>query len=386
MDASGTGLRSGRVALDGAIPEQKLAWWRLRSWRKDLDVLTRLRDGLQGLENDEPADGANRSGADAKASSGRAADAAGAQPARPASDGKPDPGIAAIRETFALVAAAGDEAAGYFYAWLFLRRPELRTMFPPAMDEQRDRLFRSLGRIVESLSTPEEMASYLSQLGRDHRKYAVDPSMYEAVGEALLATLRAFAQSAFTPGAEEAWTQTYAAASALMIRSAEEHAAVSPAFWSAEVAEVDHRGNGIAVLTVAPNQVLSYEPGQHVTIQTPRWPHVWRPYSIACRPREDGLLSLHVKAISGGWVSRALVQHTAPGDELILGPSLGTMTLRSAASRDLICVAGGTGLSPIKAIVEQAVRDSASVPRQIFLFCGARPREELYDMRDLGCT
>src|SRR5260370_38519782 len=126
-------------------------------------------------------------------------------------------------------------------------------MFPPAMDEQRDRLFRSLGRIVASLSTPEEMARYLSQLGRDHRKYAVDPSMYEAVGEALLATLRAFAEAAFTPGAEEAWTQTYAAASALMIRSAEEHAAVSPAFWSAEVAEVDHRGNGIAVLTVAPN-------------------------------------------------------------------------------------------------------------------------------------
>src|SRR5260370_22961447 len=219
------------------------------------------------------------------------------------------------------------------------------------------------------------MASYVSQLGGDHRKYAVEASMYEAVGEALLATLRAFAQSAFTPGAEEAWTQTYAAASALMIRSAEEHAAVSPAFWSAEVAEVDHRGNGIAVLTVAPNQVLSYEPGQHVTIQTPRWPHVWRPYSIACRPRADGLLSLHVKAISGGWVSRALGQHTAPGDELILGPSPGTVTLRSAASRDLICVAGGTGLSPIKAIVEQAGRGSASGPRQIFLFSGARTRE-----------
>ncbi|MGO8957329.1 MAG: globin domain-containing protein [Streptosporangiaceae bacterium] len=386
-----TPTAAGRKLGSSGLPEQRLPWWRLRSWRKDLDALTRLRDGLQALENDQAAQGTAARSAQAAVATG--AQSASGRPAadatadsRPAADreaARADPGIAAIRETFALVAAAGDEAAGYFYAWLFLRRPELRNMFPPAMDEQRDRLFRSLARIVESLSTPEEMASYLSQLGRDHRKYAVDPSMYEAVGEALIATLRAFAESAFTPEAEEAWTQTYTAASALMIRSAEENAAVSPAFWSAEAVSVDDRGNGIAVLTIAPDQVLPYEAGQHITVQTSRWPHVWRPYSVACRPREDGLISLHVKAISGGWVSRALVQHTAPGDELILGPSLGTMTLRAAASRDLICVAGGTGLSPIKAIVEQAVRDSAMVPRQIFLFCGARTRAELYDMRDL---
>ena len=364
-----TSAADSRTAKPGA-PEPRLPWWRLRSWRRDLDALTRLREGLQTLDDTEAASDTQVRAADDQDT----AEKAGA---------KPDPGIAAIRETFGRVAAAGDEAAGYFYAWLFLRRPELRGMFPPAMDEQRDRLFGSLARIVESLSTPEEMASYLSQLGKDHRKYAVDPPMYEAVGEALIATLRAFADSAFTAEAEEAWTQTYAAASALMIRAAEESAVASPAFWSAEAVQLEDRGNGIAVLTIAPDQVLPYEAGQHITVQTTRWPHVWRPYSIACRPREDGLISLHVKAISGGWVSRALVQHTAPGDEVVLGPALGTMTLRSAASRDLICVAGGTGLSPIKAIVEQAVRDWAISPRQIFLFCGARTREELYDMRDL---
>ena len=358
-----TSAADGRRGKSGA-PEPKLPWWRLRSWRRDLDALTRLREGLQTLDDSEAAPKAQVQAADDQDT----AHDAGVQP---------DPGIAAIRETFGRVAAAGDEAAGYFYAWLFLRRPELRGMFPPAMDEQRDRLFRSLARIVESLSTPEEMASYLSQLGKDHRKYAVDPSMYDAVGEALIATLRAFAESAFTPEAEEAWTQTYTAASALMIRAAEDSAVASPAFWSAEAVQLEDRGNGIAVLTIAPDQVLPYEAGQHITVQTTRWPHVWRPYSIACRPREDGLISLHVKAISGGWVSRALVQHTAPGDEVVLGPALGTMTLRSAASRDLICVAGGTGLSPIKAIVEQAVRDWTISPRQIFLFCGARTRDRV---------
>jgi NAD(P)H-flavin reductase/hemoglobin-like flavoprotein len=367
-----------------ARERRTFGWWRLRTWRTDLAVLARVRDGLQALPAPvAEADTARISLADPDEPDGQKRDAATAAPSAAADDG-PDPTLVAIRETFAEVASAGDDAAAYFYAWLFLRRPELRELFPPAMDEQRDRLFRSLARIVESLSTPEEMASYLSQLGRDHRKYSVTPDMYDAVGEALIATLRAFAGSKFTDAAAEAWQQTYAAGSSLMIRAAEEDAVKSPALWTAEVIRNDYRGNGIAVLTLAPDEVLPYAPGQHVTLQTRRWPKVWRPYSIACRPREDGLISVHVKAISNGWVSNALVSHTQPGDSVMMGPPLGTMTLGLAGERDLLCVAGGTGLSPIKAIIEQAVKESRPGQRRnIFLFCGAKTRDELYDMKDL---
>jgi NAD(P)H-flavin reductase len=149
------------------------------------------------------------------------------------------------------------------------------------------------------------------------------------------------------------------------------------------VVTVDHRADDIAVLTIAPDQPLPFTAGQHVTVQTPRWPRVWRPYSIACMPRDDGLLALHVKAVPGGWVSNALVRYTSPGSELVLGPPLGTMTLERAAGRDLLCVAGGTGLSPVKAIIEQAVRESSATPRRIYLYYGARRRHELYDMPDL---
>jgi NAD(P)H-flavin reductase len=297
-----------------------------------------------------------------------------------------DPAVAlgAIQESFARMAAAGDDAGAYFYGWLFSHRPRLRLLFPPAMDEQRDRLLLALTRIVDSLSTPEELATYLSQLGRDHRKYSVEPEMYEAVGGALIATLRAFGAGAFTPAAEDAWIQAYSAASAIMIRAAEEASATTPAYWSAELVDREQRAPSIAVLTIAPDQEMRFAPGQHLTVQTPRWPHVWRPYSIACTERDDGLIKLHVKAVSGGWVSNALVHHTEPGDELILGPPLGTMTLQHAGDRDVLCVAGGTGLSPLKAITEQVIKESATGRRRkIYLFYGARRREELYDLRDL---
>jgi NAD(P)H-flavin reductase len=168
-----------------------------------------------------------------------------------------------------------------------------------------------------------------------------------------------------------------------MIKAADEDAARSPASWTAEVVNIDHRADNIAVLTIAPDQPLPFAAGQHLTVQTPRWPRVWRPYSIACMPRDDGLLALHVKAVPGGWVSNALVRYTSPGSQLVLGPPLGTMTLERAADRDLLCVAGGTGLSPVKAIVEQAVRESAVTQRRIYLYYGARRRHELYDLPDL---
>ena len=389
QEASGNGEPMSRHGL--------LAWWQRRSRRMDLEVLARVRDGLKRLDA-EPGGGpvtpppAGTAGvpasAPALADTGAGAETpalAGAPvqaPAAPA-DLLPDAAIASIRETFAIVAAAGEQPASYFYGRLFVGHPHLRGMFPPAMDVQRDRLLRALIQIVEGLTSPEDLVRYLSQLGRDHRKYSVEPAMYDAVGEALIATLRAYAGPAFTQDAQEAWVQAYQAASGLMIRAAEDDSAVAPAFWTAELVENEQRQPGIAVLTVAPDQPLPYLAGQHVTVQTPRWPRVWRPYSVASRPREDGLMTFHVRAVPGGWVSNALVRYTAPGDELILGPALGTMTLGLAEQRDLLCVVGGTGLAPIKAIIEQAIRESSACPREIFLFYGARTRDELYDLPDL---
>jgi len=232
---------------------------------------------------------------------------------------------------------------------------------------------------------PDELTDYLAQLGVDHRKYRVHPSMYLAVGDALMATLRAFAGSAFTPMVRQAWMTAYEAAAMVMITAAEEASAREPAYWTAEVVAHEKRADRIAVLTVEPDQPLPYQAGQYVTVQTERWSRVWRPYSIACRPRDDGLLMFHVKAIPGGWVSSALVDHTRVGDRITLDPAIGRMSLTLAARRDLICVAGGTGLAPLKAIVEQVAFAEAGQRsrRHILLFWGARSEAEFYDLKDL---
>jgi NAD(P)H-flavin reductase/hemoglobin-like flavoprotein len=290
----------------------------------------------------------------------------------------------AITHTFSLVNQAGDRAVAYFYGRLFAGNPELRTMFPAAMDAQRDRLFRALTRIVHSLGTPEEMEPYLSQLGLDHRKYGVLTEHYPAVGRALLATLCRFSGDAWTSGAEAAWAGAYERATQLMTEAADKSAEHSPPWWSAEVVGHELRSPTLAVLTLRPEEPFPYLAGQYVSIQSAHWHRVWRPFSVANAPRADGLLTFHVRAVPGGWVSSALVHHTKVGDRLNLGPPQGGMTLAAGSGGGMFCVAGGSGLAPLKALIEQAIADSQpDRRRRIRLLVGARRESELYDLPDL---
>jgi NAD(P)H-flavin reductase/hemoglobin-like flavoprotein len=290
----------------------------------------------------------------------------------------------AISHTFSLVNQAGDAAVAYFYGRLFAENPKLRPMFPAAMDAQRDRLFHALTRIVHSLSTPEEMEPYLSQLGLDHRKYGVLTEHYPAVGRALVATLRRFSGDAWTPGAEAAWAGAYERATHLMTAAADRSAENSPPWWTAEVVGHELRSPTLAVVTLRPEEPFPYLAGQYVSIQTAHWHRVWRPFSVANAPRADGLLTFHIRAVAGGWVSSALVHHTRVGDRVNLGPPQGSMTLAAGSGGGLFCVAGGSGLAPLKALIEQAIADSQPERRRrIRLIVGARRESELYDLPDL---
>jgi NAD(P)H-flavin reductase/hemoglobin-like flavoprotein len=285
-----------------------------------------------------------------------------------------------VKESFAHVETAADKATAYFYGRLFASNPEMRALFPLAMDRQRDRFFRALARLVWSLDCPEQLAAYLGELGRDHRRFGVTAKHYPEFMAALLATVREFAGPAWSDDVAAAWEAVLGLVTRTMLEAADADAKQAPSWWLAEVTSHQRRAGDLAVLTVRPDKPLAYRPGQYIGVQSARWPREWRNYSIANAPRDDGTLSLHVRAVPGGLVSTTLVQHTAPGDTLLLGPARGTMTLPDGPSRDLFCVAGGTGLAPVKAIAEQA---AALGGPTITLLYGARTADALYDLRDL---
>jgi hypothetical protein len=57
------------------------------------------------------------------------------------------------------------------------------------------------------------------------------------------------------------------------------------------------------------------------------------------------------------------------------------MICNTTSMRDVLCIAGGTGLAPIKAMVEDMAKWNTT--RQVRLFYGARHDDELYDLADL---
>jgi NAD(P)H-flavin reductase len=153
-----------------------------------------------------------------------------------------------------------------------------------------------------------------------------------------------------------------------------------PPSWPAEVVGHERRGRDVAVIRCRPLTPLAFRAGQYVHVECHHHPREWRPYSIANAPRADGTLDLHVRS-RDGWVSAALVHRLAVGDLLRLGPPVGTMTVDPLSTRDIVGVAGGTGLAAIKAVVEELSRCRHN--RWVHLFVGARSREDLYDLPGL---
>jgi NAD(P)H-flavin reductase/hemoglobin-like flavoprotein len=272
----------------------------------------------------------------------------------------------------------------YFYSLLFTASPELRAMFPLAMDEQRRALSAALARCVWSMDNPQSLHEYLAQLGRDHRKYGVQEQHYQVFGHTLSTALRLANAASWTRETAAAWDTAISHICTVMAAAAQD-AAAEPPWWVAEVTRHERRSPDLAVLTVRPGQPFAFEPGQYLSVQVLRWPRVWRKYSIANAPRADGTLDLHVRAIPGGQVSTALVHDTQAGDAMLLGPARGRMVADHSSARDVLCVAGGTGFAPMKAIIEGLATQPGSQPaRRIRLFVGARRRRDLYDLADLA--
>ncbi|WP_189600270.1 globin domain-containing protein [Streptomyces lateritius] len=285
---------------------------------------------------------------------------------------------ALIRRTMAEIEPIADKVTSHFYALLFLQHPDLRALFPAAMDTQRDRLFKALLTAATHVDDPATLTTYLSHLGRGHRKYGTRPEHYPAVGECLLAALARYAPQTWGTRTEAAWVGAYTAISQIMIDAAAEDELRAPAWWDAEVVAHEMRTADIAVVTVRPDQPYPFLAGQYAALETPWWPRVWRNYSFASASRSDGLLSFHVKAVPAGWVSNALVHRARPGDVIRLGPPTGSMTVDHSTDNGLLCLGGGTGIAPIKALVEDVARHGRRRPVQVFY--GARRDHDLYDI------
>ncbi len=131
----------------------------------------------------------------------------------------------------------------------------------------------------------------------------------------------------------------------------------------------------ITHLTVQLDTPLAYRAGQFAQVSLDALPGVVRSYSFATPPREDGKVELYVRKVPGGRFSTLVNDGDVIGSTMRVDGPHGDFWLRPGDS-PLLLIAGGSGLPPILAMLEEAV--AAGVSRPVTVLFGARERRDLY--------
>ena len=131
----------------------------------------------------------------------------------------------------------------------------------------------------------------------------------------------------------------------------------------------------IKLIRIAPadGSSLPFTAGQYAQIRFTGTP--MRSYSMANRVGE-GSLEFHVRRVAGGITSEHIHGALKSGDKVELEFPLGSSYLRQNHSGPMLCIAGGSGLAPIKSIVETALAHGMKQP--IHVYFGARSECDLY--------
>jgi len=128
------------------------------------------------------------------------------------------------------------------------------------------------------------------------------------------------------------------------------------------------------LLKLPENQRLPFLAGQYLDFLLEGGKR--RSFSIANAPHDDEFIELHVRQVPGGQFTGFIFAALEEKAILRIQAPLGSFTLREDSDRPLIFVAGGTGLAPIKGIIEHAFY--IGVTRPMHLYWGVRQRRDLY--------
>ncbi len=141
------------------------------------------------------------------------------------------------------------------------------------------------------------------------------------------------------------------------------------------VAEAEHVTENIRILKIAPmdGAVFDWRAGQYASFQFSGCEP--RDFSIA-NTSDVGLIELHVRRSGSGGASDAICDDVKVGDAVSVDGPYGASYFRERHQGPIVAIAGGTGLAPMKSIVEGA--RSAGFKKDIHLYYGVRDASEIY--------
>ena len=96
-----------------------------------------------------------------------------------------------------------------------------------------------------------------------------------------------------------------------------------------------------------------------------------RPYSISSPPNQAGFYDITIRRVENGLVSNYLLDEIKPGDTLVGSGPAGSFYFNPLIhKKTMVCIAGGSGITPFMSIIREIVE--CGLDRTIYLFYGNR--------------
>jgi len=158
--------------------------------------------------------------------------------------------------------------------------------------------------------------------------------------------------------------------------------AFAPRSIPGRVEKVVRHTHDIVELSIQLDEPMEYAAGQYAQLSLPGQIETPRSYSFATAPDQGGSHHLHffIRAVPGGRFSNWAQQEKLAGTAINVEGPFGDFYLREG-TQPILCIAGGSGLAPVKALLEDALRFKCARP-VVFLF-GARSQRDLYCLEAL---
>ncbi|MEY0429519.1 FAD-binding oxidoreductase [Providencia rettgeri] len=128
----------------------------------------------------------------------------------------------------------------------------------------------------------------------------------------------------------------------------------------------------ILKLRLPPTANFEYLPGQYIDLI---FKDIKRSYSIANANIDTKELELHIRKVPNGKMSNLLFNQFKKNQLMRIEGPKGTFFIKSN-NKPLILLSTGTGIAPIKAVIEQLI--SENDPRKIYIYWGMQYEHELY--------
>lgn len=146
--------------------------------------------------------------------------------------------------------------------------------------------------------------------------------------------------------------------------------------YAGEVVRIEALTPTIRGIWVKLDRPMSFQAGQYVNLETEACAGQSRAFSLANAPDGSDVVELNVRIVPGGQVTTWLHEQLQVGDRLKLSGPYGRFFVKKSANVPMIFMAGGSGLSSPKSMIEDLLGAGCTLP--MTLVYGQRNRAELY--------